>query len=125
MTHWTEDQYQAHLARQQALSSAPDTPDPGPESRLASRISRWAKERHYPCLNLRQSPKAKGFLPPGWPDVTLALPKGRTVYLELKGEKGRLSSEQNTMRLALLFNRHEWHEVRSFGRFLEIVERRP
>jgi len=45
-----------------------DTPDPGPESVLQSKIMKYCKDNGFPCLCFRPSKKAKGFLVPGWPD---------------------------------------------------------
>ena len=98
------------------------TPDPGPESDLAGKIQKWAKDHGYPCQCFRQSTKARGFLVPGWPDVTLIL-KERVVFIELKAMHGRLSNEQQKLKLQFLFLRAEWFEVRSFKRFLEIVNK--
>ena len=73
MTHWTQEQYQEYLARIGAkkkafLENGKDTPDVGPELKLAGKIMKWAKEHGYPCQCFRQSRKAKSFLVPGWPD---------------------------------------------------------
>jgi hypothetical protein len=51
----------------------------------------------------------------------LTLPEGRVVFLELKAEGGKLRSEQKRLQRMFLFLRHEWYQVRSFKRFLEIV----
>jgi predicted Holliday junction resolvase-like endonuclease len=58
---------------------------------------------------------------PGWPDITLCLPEGRVLFLELKTGKGRMSEDQKQIARSMLFFKHEWHVVRSFKRFLEIV----
>ena len=94
--------------------------DKGPESELAGKIQRWAKEHGYPCQCFRQSTKARGFLVPGWPDVNLILPN-RVVFMELKAKKGRLSNDQQMLKLQFLHLKAEWYEVRSFKRFLEVV----
>ncbi|MCK4815862.1 hypothetical protein KA005_08830 [bacterium] len=51
----------------------------------------------------------------------LALKKGRAAFLELKEESGRMSDDQKQMRLIRLNRGHEIYEVRSFKRYLEIV----
>ncbi len=99
---------------------ADQAPDPGPESELSNKIRKWADDHGYPCQCFRQSPKARGFLVPGWPDVTLIL-QGRVLFLELKAEHGRLSTEQQMLKLQFLHLKAEWYEVRSFKRFLEVV----
>jgi hypothetical protein len=47
--------------------------------------------------------------------------KGRVLWIELKGGKGRLSQEQKHMRLTFLALGHEIHEVRSYRAFLDLV----
>ena len=130
MTHWSEEQLDAYLTR---LRGAPpgassllrpaecETPDEGPESRLQAKIVAWCKEWGRPCLSFRQSRQARGFLTPGWPDVTIVMPGGRTLFLELKAKGGRLSEEQKILRLQLMALGHQWHEIRSYRRFLEVV----
>jgi hypothetical protein len=51
----------------------------------------------------------------------LALPGGRAVFLELKSESGKLRNEQKQLQRMFLFLKHEWYQVRSFKRFLEIA----
>lgn len=128
MIHWTEERLQEELAKQRLNPSPNDfsdkaSPDPGPESSLASKIVSWAKQKNYPCLFLRQSQRAQGFIERGWPDIVLALPECVTVYLELKSKGGRLSQKQKDMARALLYLGHYWFEVRSWRKFLEIVEK--
>ena len=92
------------------------------ESVLQGKITQWAKDHGYPCLSFRQSKKAHGFLLPGYPDITLALPKGRVVFLELKTKKGYLSKAQKEIRQQLTYLGHEYHVVRTWKKFIEIVE---
>jgi len=123
MTHWSQDQLDEYMAKRAAtaIDRLSGVPDEGPESVLQGKIQQWAREWGHPCLSFRQSTKARGFLPPGWPDVGLILKNGRVLWVELKSSKGRLSIEQKAMRLQFMHLGHEIHEVRSFKRFLEIV----
>jgi len=107
MTRWTEEQLKAY--NQDA-----------PESSLQKKINQWARDNGYPYLSFRQSLKARGFLLPGWPDVTLILPN-RILFLELKAKKGYLSKVQKELRQQITYLGHEYHVVRTFKRFLEIV----
>ena len=130
MTHWSEEQLDAYLTR---LRGAPpgassllrpaecETPDEGPESRLQAKIVAWCKEWNRPCVSFRKSTHAKGFLFPGIPDCIIAMPNGRTLWLELKVKGGRLSEEQKHFALSLMALGHQWHEIRSYRRFLEVV----
>ncbi len=71
MTRWTQDQYDAWVAKQALLPPYKDPkeiPDKGPESRLAGKIKKFCDDHGYPCQCFRQSKKAKGFLVPGLPD---------------------------------------------------------
>jgi len=96
-------------------------PDPGPESDLSNKIRGYCRDNGYPAQINRQTKQAKGLLEPGWPDCTICLPEGRVLFLELKTGKGRLSDEQVKTKLKFMSMAHEWHVVRSYRRFLEIV----
>lgn len=106
------------------MSDLADTfqPDPGLESKLQGKIEAWAKERGHPILSFRQSPHVRMFLPPGWPDVAIILPKGRAVWVELKSRTGRLSDAQKLTKLEFMHHGHHIHEVRSYRQFLSIIE---
>ena len=94
-----------------------------PESTLQKKITQWCRERGYPCLSFRQSPKVKGVITPGWPDLTLCLEGGRTLFIELKRKKGGyLSEKQKAMSLMLNYLQHEWYQVKTWKRFMEIIE---
>ena len=98
-----------------------DTPDPGPESNLQKKINLWCRDHGYHFLSFRKSRNARGFLVAGHPDVTIFMPEGRTVLIELKDGRGRLSKEQLNVKRILKYNKHEWYEVRSYRQFLTIV----
>ena len=122
---WSQEQFDDYNTRiRQAVfdMANPDAPDPGPESRLQRKIEAWSRDWGRPCLSLRQSPHAKRLLPAGWPDICLICPGGKVIFIELKSGSGRLSDEQKRLRLQFMALGHEIHEVRSFKRFLEVVQ---
>lgn len=138
MTHWSEEQLTEYMTRTRrgptpGVSFPPSSvrrtpaeceiPDEGPESRLQARIVAWAREWGRPCLSFRQSRQARGFLTPGWPDVTIAMPGGRTLYLELKTAKGIVKEEQRQIHLQLMALGHEVHVIRSYRAFLEVLRK--
>ena len=105
--NWTIESVDAHLAKMRRIyGKSPDVPgeiaDEGPESRLQSRIVAYCKEWGWPCVSFRQSTHAKGFLTPGTPDLIIAAPGGVSLWIELKGKKGRLSEDQKQFALALM-----------------------
>lgn len=61
--HW-----QIQREKQSQPKDKNEDADKGPESRLAGKIMKWAKDHGYPCQCFRQSQKAKGFLTKGFPD---------------------------------------------------------
>jgi len=130
MTRWSEKEYTEYKAKQAILAPLPryhdlagaDPPDEGPESKLQGKIVAWAKEWGRPIQSNRQARGARTLLTPGWPDITLILPGGRVLFIELKAGKGRLSEEQKQMKLQFMALGHEIYEVRSYRRFLEIVK---
>lgn len=127
MTHWTEQQLAEYHQKydKEIKPFHPDTmeADEGPESNLQKKIVKWADQKGYPCLSFKKSKKAIGYLKPGWPDISLALPMKRTLWIELKAEKGELRKAQNDLRIMFLALGHEWYLVRSYKRFLEIINK--
>lgn len=118
----TEAEYQAWQAKQAPVgrSDNPEVPDDAPESSLQARCERYLEEHGHPYHHDRSRRKNK----PGMVDLVVALPGGRTVWCELKAPDGRLSEAQKKFRLGLLHHGHEWREVRSFRRFVQIMEGR-
>lgn len=96
-------------------------PDEGPESKLQGKIVKWCHDHGYPIQPNRQSSKAKTMLTPGWPDCVIILPRGKTLFIEVKSEKGRLSDEQKALRLQFLHLGHSWTTIRSFRAFLGLI----
>ena len=129
MTHWSEEEYSEYMAKRERIMprlqyhdlAGADEPDEGPESKLQGKIVKWAKEWGRPIQSNRQTKGARSLLTPGWPDITMILPVNRVLFIELKGKGGRLSEEQKQMKLQFMALGHEIHEVRSYKRFLEIV----
>lgn len=129
---WTEDQLTDYLNRarlERRCNPAPlsGTHDAGPpastderESVLQGKIVRWAKEHGYPCQSNRQTKHAQGLLTPGWPDICLILPK-RVVFIELKSTAGRTRKEQARLRIHFLSLGHEIFEIRTWKRFMEVI----
>lgn len=100
-----------------------DTPDPGPESELQKKIVADAKANGWPCLSFPQSEKVKWFLPPGWPDILIAMPEARTVFFETKSATGELRKKQRLMCNMFRMLGHEYWKCKSFKRYLEIKEK--
>lgn len=127
MTHFKDEQeFQAFLANR---NPGPDyfkmqrQESDTPESALQSKIRDWAKIHGYPCLMHPQNKKLSWFIPPGYPDVVLSLPYGHTLYLELKSVKGIWKEKQRLIFGQLNQLGHQYHIVRSWKGFLEIVEK--
>lgn len=98
--------------------------DLGPESDLQKKIVADAVANGWPVLSFPQSEKVKRFLPPGWPDILIAMPKGRTVYLETKSATGELGKKQKLMCNMFRMLGHSYYKVKSFKRYLEIKGKR-
>ena len=116
MTHMTETEYQQVLSKSEMRRLEIQEP----ESTLSKDVRKWAAAQGYPALVCRQSIKARGFLTPGWPDVTLILPK-RIVFLELKSKTGGLRENQKLIAQQILTLGHEWHKIKTWKEFEEIV----
>ena len=59
-----------------------------------------ASANPYSRARFHQARKAAG-VQKGWPDLTVALPGGRTVYVEVKAAKGRISDAQHEIHARL------------------------
>ena len=122
MTHWTQDQYEAYIASNRAIvkeivDPGPETPDEGPESRLQAKCIAYCKGKGW----LVWHDYSRGKNEAGWPDLSIYLPGGRHILIELKaGEKG-LRKEQQDLKKHLGYHGHKVHEVRSYVKFLEVV----
>ena len=97
-----------------------DLADPGPENELASKIVAHAKGKGWPCLYMKPIEALKYLAI--WLDITLALPGGRMVILELKERRGTLKEKQRLLFNMLKALGQEVYKVKSFKRYLQIVE---
>ncbi len=123
MTRWTQTDLNNYMAKHEVdLKTGSIPADEGPESLLQGKIVKYCKDHGYPCLSFRQSRKAEGFLVPGWPDLTICLPKGTVLFLELKSKKGNLSKEQKEISRLMLYLGHPWRKVTSYKQFLLILQ---
>jgi len=99
-----------------------EIPDPGPESDLQRKAEEWLNERGYPFIHDRSRRKNKrgNIL-----DLHIYLAKGRHVVIEFKARRKSMTEEQKETYRKLLFLGHEIYEVRSYKRFLQIMEGTP
>ena len=119
----SEQEYQVLLARNlNDLTKHIHEPDPGPESELQAKIKADCKTKGWPVLAFPETKQVMTFLPPGWPDLTIILPWGTVLFIELKAKRGRLSSKQCLLRGMFGYLGHTIHEIRSFKRYAEITE---
>ncbi len=116
---WTTEQLEQYQARQMVSApSAPCSADPGPEKDLQAKAEKLCRERGYHFFHDR----SRGSNVPGQTDLVIAMPKGRTLWVELKSKSGRLSDDQKRVRMILSALGHEWHEVRSYQQFILILD---
>jgi hypothetical protein len=113
---WSQDQLDAYNAKS-IPQGRYEIPDQGPEWKLQSKIEKYLKENGLYGIHDR----SRGANKAGQPDLVIALHEGRTVWIEIKGAKGRMSRDQILTRKMLLSLGHEFYEVRSFKSFLNIV----
>lgn len=57
----------------------------------------------------------------GEPDFTILADEGRVFFIECKSRKGKLSKVQKELKTWAGTLRHEFHEVRTYKKFLEII----
>lgn len=131
---WSSEQFDEYQARRKqdgyvALSGhsgaisnkGVSKPDHGREIDLQAKIERYCRDRGFYFFHDRsRKDNARGM-----PDLVIALRAGRVLWLELKSARGRLRPEQKQVRLMLLQLGQEWHEIRSYKQFLEVVNNVP
>lgn len=116
---WTQQQLEEYQARRTVETEpTPCAADPGPEKDLQAKAEKFCRERGYHFFHDR----SQGANAPGQTDLVIAMPKGRTVWVELKSKSGRLSADQKRVRMILSALGHEWHEVRSYRQFVCLVD---
>ena len=124
--NWTQEQLEEYKAKQPQLfndqhihwkDAVTDEPDPGPESDLQNRILNWCRQKGYPVWHdwSRNTNQA------GWPDLTIYMPEGKILLIELKSGNKKLRKEQQELRKMLAWLNHNVHVVRSFKHFMEIA----
>ena len=131
MPNWTPEELaivqmriSANLKRPYPPKFKEDEPeaDLALESELASKIVAHAKAHGWPCLYMKPLKSLQKIAI--WLDITLALPQGQVIFLELKERKGVLRDKQRLVFNMLKHLGHEAYVVKSFKRYLEIIERK-
>ena len=126
MTHFTLQEYQVLLARNQALNDLTKhihEADPGPESDLAKKIKAHSKQMGWPePLIFPQTLAVRNFLPPGWPDCVIPIPH-HILLIELKAGKAKLREKQELTRLMFMACHHTIHKINSFKGYLALVDK--
>lgn len=116
---WTELDLQIN---EQRRNPAPNTfsnhtPDPGAESDLLNKCLEYCRERGYPVWHDR----SRGKNQPGWPDLIIFMPGAKVILIELKSIKGIFRQEQQQLARQFMYLGHEYHKIKSWKRFVEIV----
>lgn len=102
------------------VSSQPKASGVEREKDLHDAILAHCRFRGWPVVHSRMDvPQTAGV---GTPDFVIALPEGRTVWVEAKSAKGKLSSEQRAWIATLIRVGHTAHVVRSMEEFKEVLK---
>lgn len=122
--NWSQEDFTAHMARMERLKRGPalhvakkETADPGLENDLQGKCIRYCKGKGWQVFH----DWSKRCNERGWPDLFI-FAEGRVILVELKAAGGRLSDDQRTLRHMLNYLGHPVRVVRSFKRFIEVVE---
>ena len=125
MTRWTKNDLAAYLVEVESWQKTPSSanpedlkPDKGKESRLQAKIEQWCRDKGLPYFHDRSRGKNKA----GWPDLTICLPKGIVLFLELKSAKGVMRPEQKHIRQQMVFLGHHHFVVKSYKGFLWVLK---
>lgn len=89
------------------------------ESDIHEKILAYCRSKGWPVVHSRMDvPQTAGI---GTPDFVIALPEGRTAWVEAKTSKGKISQEQLAWMAALRCNGHLAAVVRSFDEFIILI----
>jgi hypothetical protein len=117
---WTEEKLLEYQARNKSFKSD-DKPDEENECELDRKIYKYCKDIGYYAFH----DYSRGINKSGHLDWVIALPNGRTVWIENKSKNGKLSTEQKLNIIKLSGLNHEVYECRSYKKFLEIINAKP
>jgi len=119
MTRWTQVQYENYVLKMAGsyVDAAPSLTESISEHNLLVKCLQYCREKGYPVWHDWSRKKNEA----GWPDLIVFLSKGRTCLIELKSSKGYLRTEQQALKRHLLFLGHTVYVVKSYKRFLEIL----
>jgi len=126
---WTEEQlaeYEVRRGENQCIqaqngngSGGRDvSSDDGPERTLQSKSQKFLDEHGYFYFHDR----SRGDNQRGLPDLVVALPGGRTAWIELKTKTGRLRPDQIQSQLKLMSCGHVFRVVRSYKAFVATIQ---
>lgn len=89
------------------------------ESDLHESILEFCRSRGWRCVHSRMDRPSTCEV--GTPDFAIAMPNGRTVWIEAKAGKGKLTLQQRAWLTALNALGHTTAVVRSMDEFLSVV----
>ena len=119
---WTHDELTAYRQKRTTLNEVDKTDaseSEDSESRLQRRIIEYCESNGYYVFH----DYSRAVNKPGHPDLIIAMPEGRIVWIELKSKTGRMTDDQTRVYLQLKAMRHEaYRNVRSFKQFIAIIQ---
>ena len=91
-----------------------------PEKEIHRKIAKWCKD--YAMQSFHGAMHKRSGRTPGEPDFIIQLPDGKTLYVEVKTLKGKLSIEQECVIAHAWQLGHKIHVVRKFEEFHDLVK---
>ena len=89
------------------------------ERQLHVAIAAYCRRADLPFIHSRMDRPTS--IACGAPDFVIAMPGGKTLWLECKTAKGKLTTEQNAWLHWLKGKGHEAHVVRSMRQFMDLM----
>jgi hypothetical protein len=119
MPNLTPEQYRMHLAK--TANSKPPCANPATdESKLQDDIEQYCLSKGwYPIRSRMDRPTT---VMPGCPDLIIFADNGRNFQVECKAKNRKQTTEQMAAQAWLNKLGHNYHLVRSFEEFLEVVK---
>jgi VRR-NUC domain len=110
---------EARLARGRKPVETPEAGGCDRESKLHEQTVQELRRRRVYFVHSRMDRPSTNNV--GTPDFIVAMPNGKTLWLELKTATGKLSPEQQTAQHLLKTACHEHHIVRSYKQLLDVL----
>jgi hypothetical protein len=117
---WSQFELDAHNAKHVDFDQFKNKADDGKESILRGKIEKYCRDNGWYCFH----DNSRNVNREGHPDLVIAMPDSRTLWIEIKAKNGKLSSEQKIVLSKLKGLKHESYVLNNFEAFIQIINKK-